>query len=349
MQFHFRIFVSVKIIILVLSFSGIQTAVAETYRVYRLDSGDVLNIRKRPSSKSKKIGSIPSYGKNIKKLGPCEGNWCKISYRGKTGWISMKYLAREASAVSTYRVKGVRSDDVLFIRAGSSTKSKKVGSIPFDGRGVKKLGPCKNNRCKISYRGKTGWTSMKYLVAEKLDKPSLKKANKKPVIAKTKPVKTDQKPLITKQKPVIASQKPLNKSGSVAFTTTTTVRQNGIKSDPYKLHGKTYFIEARGTVKYKTDPRFTDNPGIYGVDACYLFSFTPSAIKVPPVAIKLLKNTGNNDVCASGRYNPKHIYRSRPFVSKNSYQFWIDNSAYRAIPSGRGFLTVNIYETSKQR
>ncbi len=252
MQFYFRIFLYAKIIILVLSFMGIQTAIAETYRVYNVVSRDVLYIRERPSSKSKKIGSIPPSGKGIEKLGPCERVWCKISYRGMTGWSSMKYL-----------------------------------------------------------------------VVEKLAKPSLK--------------------------PVKADPKPLNQVGLVAFTSTTTVRQNGIKSNPYKLHGKTYFIEVRGTVNYKTDPRLTDNPGIYGVDACYLFSFTPSNIKVPPVAIKLLKNTGNNDVCASARYNPQHIYRSKPFVSKNSYQFWIDNSAYRAKPSGRGFLSVNIYETSKQK
>ena len=135
-----------------------------------------------------------------------------------------------------------------------------------------------------------------------------------------------------RQRPPVTNQRPLNQVGKVTLTTRTTVSQNGIKSKPYQLQGKKYFIEARGTVNYKTDLKVSDNPGIYGVDACYLFSFTPSAIKVPPVAIKLLKNSGNNDVCASGRYNPRHIYRSKPFVSNNSYQFWIDNSVYRAIP-----------------
>lgn len=323
MQLYFRFFLFPKMIILVLLFLGIPTAVAETYRVNGVVSGDVLNIREEPSSESKKIGSIPPSSKGIEKLGPCESGWCKIRYNGVTGWSSMKYLAREASVDSLYRVRGVRSDDVLFIRAEPSLKSKQVGSIPPDGRGVKKLGPCKDDRCKISYRGVTGWSSMKYLVADKAAKPTLKT--------------------------VKADQKPLNQGDLIALTTTTTVRQNGIKSNPYKLDGKSYFIEVRGTVNYKTDPRITDNPGIYGVDACYLFSFTPSDIKVPPVAIKLLKNTGNNDVCASARYNPKHIYRSKNFVSNNSYQFWIDNSVYRAKPSGRGFLTVNIYETDKQK
>ncbi len=233
---------------------------------------------------------------------------------------------------------------MLFIRAESSVRSSQVGSIPPNGRGIKKLGPCKNNRCKISYRGITGWSSMKFLVADKPAKPS-----PKPLKANKKLLKVDPKPFKANQKLVKADKKPLNQGGLFSLTTTTTVRQNGNKSNPYKLHGKTYFIEARGTVNYKTDPRVTDNEGIYGVDACYLFSFTPSHIKNPPIAKKLLKNSGNNDVCANARYNPNHIYRSQLFVSKNSYQFWIDDSAYRALPMGREFLTVNIYETSKQK
>ena len=279
MQFYFRIFLFPKMIILVLAFFGIQTAVAETYRVSGTGSSIALNIRAKPSTKSKKIGSIPRNGKGIEKLGPCKSSWCKIRYKGKVGWSSMKYLKREASVSSSYRVRGVRSDDVLFIRARPSVRSKKVGSITPDGRGVNKLGPCKGNRCKISYRGITGWSSMKYLMVEKLAESS--------------------------HKPVKTVQNSLYKDGMVALIT---VKQDGIKSKPYKLHGKTYSIEASGTVSYKTDPRLIDNPGTYGVDACYLFSFTPSNVKVPPVAIKLLKNTGNNDVCASGRYNPEHIY-----------------------------------------
>ncbi len=165
-MYSFRIFLSATLIFLVSSFLGIQKSVAEAYRVYGVVSGDVLYIRAWPSSKSKKVGSIPPYGKGVEKLGPCKGSWCKISYRGMTGWASMKYLTREASSGSSYRVQGIRSDDVLFIRAWPSPQSKKVGSIPPDGRGVDKLGPCKGNWCKISYRGIIGWSSMMYLVAD---------------------------------------------------------------------------------------------------------------------------------------------------------------------------------------
>ncbi len=164
--YSFRIFLSAALIFLVSSFLSIQKSVAETYRVYGVVSGDVLYIRAWPSIKSKKIGSIPPYGKGVERLGPCKGSWCKVSYQGMTGWTSMKYLTREASAGSSYRVRGIKSNDVLYIRARPSAKSKKVGSIPPYGKGVEKLGPCKRNWCKINYRGITGWSSMMYLVAD---------------------------------------------------------------------------------------------------------------------------------------------------------------------------------------
>jgi uncharacterized protein YraI len=168
MSFYFRSFLSAIVIFLVTSFFGAQKSEAETYRVYGIVSSDVLYIRSRPSSRGAKIGSIPPYGKGVHRLGPCRGSWCKISYLGMIGWASMKYLTLEAPAGSSYRVRGIKSWDVLFIRVWPSAKSKKVGSIPPDGRGVGKLGPCKGNWCKISYRGITGWASMMYLVADRM-------------------------------------------------------------------------------------------------------------------------------------------------------------------------------------
>lgn len=166
MPVYFRVFLLAILAFLVPSLLGIQKSVADTYRVYGVVSGDVLYIRAQPSSKSKRIGSIPPYGEGVEVLGPCHGSWCKVSYHGMTGWSSMNYLAREASSGALYHVRGIRSDDVLFIRAWPSPQSKKVGSIPPDGRGVSKLGPCKGNWCKINYRGIIGWSSMMYLVAD---------------------------------------------------------------------------------------------------------------------------------------------------------------------------------------
>ncbi len=186
-----------------LSLSGIHTAFAETYRVYGVTSGDVLHVRAQPSSEARIVGSIPPYGIGVERLGACTRGWCQISYRGITGWASMKFLTREVSAGSSYRVRGIRNDDVLFIRAWPSAQSKKVGSIPPNGRGVSKLGPCEGNWCKISYRGITGWASMMYLIADRPPEPAA-------------PAYTPQRPQYAAPDP--APQKPAGKRLSARMT-----------------------------------------------------------------------------------------------------------------------------------
>jgi uncharacterized protein YgiM (DUF1202 family) len=64
----------------------------DTYRVRGVADWDVLNIRSRPTSSSRIIGEIPPYGTGVHCLGPCRGNWCRISWRGIVGWAHMRYL-----------------------------------------------------------------------------------------------------------------------------------------------------------------------------------------------------------------------------------------------------------------
>jgi hypothetical protein len=74
----------------------------------------VLNIRAEPSASARKIGEIPPDGSCIRNLG-CKGGltfeeftnlspeekalrarenprWCKVEYRGVTGWVAGRYL-----------------------------------------------------------------------------------------------------------------------------------------------------------------------------------------------------------------------------------------------------------------
>jgi uncharacterized protein YgiM (DUF1202 family) len=64
----------------------------DTYRVRGVANWDVLNIRSGPSSKRRIIGEIPPTGTGVHCLGPCRGNWCRISWRGIVGWTHMRYL-----------------------------------------------------------------------------------------------------------------------------------------------------------------------------------------------------------------------------------------------------------------
>ncbi len=71
-------------------------ATTANYSVIGVNSGDVLNIRKYPGSKSKVIASIPSNGSSIKVLEKHitkgESTWTQIQWKDHKGWVNMYYL-----------------------------------------------------------------------------------------------------------------------------------------------------------------------------------------------------------------------------------------------------------------
>ena len=73
----------------------------DCWDVHGVASNDVLNIREKPSAKSKIIGSIPPRAKKIKNIteypeGDMASNpnpgWCKVEYKKAQGWVSCKFL-----------------------------------------------------------------------------------------------------------------------------------------------------------------------------------------------------------------------------------------------------------------
>lgn len=64
----------------------------DTYRVRNVEDWDKLNIRSGPSARRRIVGSIPAHGSGVHCLGPCEGKWCRVSWRGIVGWTNMKFL-----------------------------------------------------------------------------------------------------------------------------------------------------------------------------------------------------------------------------------------------------------------
>jgi hypothetical protein len=84
------------------------------YAVRGVAANDVLNIRDEPNPHARKVGEIPHDGECIRNLG-CKGGltlkeftelspaqkerrerenprWCKVEYRGVTGWVAGRYL-----------------------------------------------------------------------------------------------------------------------------------------------------------------------------------------------------------------------------------------------------------------
>ena len=67
-----------------------------------------------------------------------------------------------------YRVTGVAADDVLYVHAGPLAVSRRIGSLPYNARGVRNLGckwddMAKATLCQIEYRGLKGWAAQAYL------------------------------------------------------------------------------------------------------------------------------------------------------------------------------------------
>lgn len=74
----------------------------------------------------------------------------------------------------TYRVVAVDFDDVLNIRAGPSVDYPIIGEIPPTGRGVLLIGHCRE-WCPIRYNGASGWVNGRYLAAEPIVAPFVRR------------------------------------------------------------------------------------------------------------------------------------------------------------------------------
>ena len=85
------------------------------FRVVKVTEGDVLNLRAEPAATARKVGEIPPNASCLRNL-DCRGGltlkefstlnpeqraererqnprWCKVEYRGMTGWVAGQFLA----------------------------------------------------------------------------------------------------------------------------------------------------------------------------------------------------------------------------------------------------------------
>lgn len=83
--------------------------------------------------------------------------------------VSPTGASATADGPDGFRVVGVVRGDVLWIREGPSPRYRRVGSIPFNGRGILNYG-CRQFGsswwCEVSYRGVVGWSNGRYLAED---------------------------------------------------------------------------------------------------------------------------------------------------------------------------------------
>ena len=60
--------------------------------VKRVDRDDTLRIRSGPGIDNDEIGEIPPRACGVAVSDACEGQWCRITYRGRRGWVNTYYI-----------------------------------------------------------------------------------------------------------------------------------------------------------------------------------------------------------------------------------------------------------------
>lgn len=53
---------------------------------------DTLRIRRGPGVSHGEIGGIPPGACRVERVGGCRGAWCRITWRGRAGWVNIYYL-----------------------------------------------------------------------------------------------------------------------------------------------------------------------------------------------------------------------------------------------------------------
>lgn len=134
-------------------------------------------VRSGPGKNYKSLGVLKK-GTKLTRTGIADNGWCRINYKGKTAYVSGKYIkvvSSSGSKTSSGTSNTLYSTTSLNVRKGPGTSYAKL-CVLKKGQAVTKLGTAKNGWYKIKVNGKTGYASNKYLSTKK---PSTSKSNGK--------------------------------------------------------------------------------------------------------------------------------------------------------------------------
>ncbi|WP_053360746.1 SH3 domain-containing protein [Bacillus sp. FJAT-27251] len=133
-------------------FSETNTAIVEAASLSYTVTATTLNVRSGPGTNFSRIGQVKQ-GTTLQVSQRMSNGWCKISYNGKTGYVSGDYLR-----ANTYRVNTA----ALNVRTGPGTQYSKIGVLK-NGTLLNVIQRESNGWYKISYNGKTGYVSGDYV------------------------------------------------------------------------------------------------------------------------------------------------------------------------------------------
>lgn len=141
-----------------------QAASKDTYTVST--NGANLNIRKNPTTQSSVIGRLKN--KSSINVTSSSGNWYKISFNGKSGYVSASYVKKSSSSnnsnADNYPQTGYVSNGSvpLRIREQPNTSSQILGTIKR-GSATTVTGKINSNWYSVSDHGINGYASAAYI------------------------------------------------------------------------------------------------------------------------------------------------------------------------------------------
>ena len=144
-----------------------------------------LNLRDQPGTSGKILTTIPK-GKTVTILSEKDENgWYKVSYGGKTGYVSGSYLTTSTSSSTTITTKTGTATENLNLRNQASLSGKILTTIP-KGKTVTILSEKdENGWYKVSYDGKTGYAISNYIKEDDSNSEATESAPSKPTVSKT--------------------------------------------------------------------------------------------------------------------------------------------------------------------
>ncbi|CJF86074.1 carboxypeptidase [Streptococcus pneumoniae] len=130
----------------------VANAAAETYTTTAN-----LNIRSGPSTSNAIVATVKQ-GTQLTVVGQASSGWLKVSYQGKTGYVSSQYVKKSVSSTTKTYVTTAN----LNIRSGPSTSNAIVVTVK-QGTQLTATGEPANGWLKVSYQGKTGYVNTQYV------------------------------------------------------------------------------------------------------------------------------------------------------------------------------------------
>lgn len=151
-----------------------QAKYTEVNETVVITASDV-NFRKEASAKSGTYGLLQT-GTKLTRTAIGDNGWSKVTYNGKTGYVSSQYLRKESDN-NTNDNKEVKFKDVnetmyattnCNLRKSWSTDSEKVGSLE-KGQEVTRTGVADNGWSRIKYNGQVVYIATRLITNKKPD------------------------------------------------------------------------------------------------------------------------------------------------------------------------------------